>query len=83
MIYWALLLHAYQPPTQLPGVVRKILNESYRPLITLYREIPEAKVTGNICGSLTDILYVFGFPDILDGLEGGIPEDGRGQTFFG
>ncbi len=69
MIYWALLLHAYQPPTQLPGMVRKIANESYRPLITLYREMPEAKVTWNICGSLTDILYDFGFTDILEGLE--------------
>lgn len=69
MIYWALLLHAYQPPTQLPRVVRKIANESYRPLVSLYREMPEAKVTVNICGSLTDILYDLCFSDVIEGLE--------------
>lgn len=69
MIYWALLLHAYQPPTQLPRVVRKIANESYRPLVSLYREMPEAKVTVNISGSLTDILYDLCFSDVIEGFE--------------
>lgn len=68
MIYWAPLLHLYQPPTQLHGVLEKIVNESYRPLIKLYQEYPQAKVTININGGLTEMLKQRCFGDVVDGL---------------
>ena len=35
MVYWAPILHLYQPPTQFPAVLKRICDESYRPLIAL------------------------------------------------
>ena len=42
MIFWAQLFHFYQPPTQLPSVLEKICNESYKPLLEVFREYPQA-----------------------------------------
>jgi len=56
MIYWAQLLHFYQPPTQVPSVLRKICDESYRPLLRVFQEYPNARVTINFNGVLTDML---------------------------
>ena len=39
-IYWANLLHFYQPPIQIPEILRKVVNESYRPLIEVHRAVP-------------------------------------------
>jgi len=69
MIYWAPLLHFYQPPTQVYWVLKKICDESYRPLIRLFNEVPNAKVTVNICASLTDLLIEHGMSDVIDGLK--------------
>jgi hypothetical protein len=78
-IYWANLLHFYQPPIQLPEILRKVVDESYRPLIRVFREHPEAKVNVNINGVLTEMLYESGYQDVIDGLR----ELGeRGQVEF-
>ena len=69
MIYWAQLLHFYQPPTQIPEVLRKICDESYRPLINVFKKYPHARVTVNINGVLTEMLYQCGHSDIIDGLN--------------
>jgi hypothetical protein len=45
MIYWAQLLHFYQPPTQVPSVLRRICDESYRPLLKVFQEYPNARST--------------------------------------
>ena len=42
-IYWAHLLHFYQPPIQIPEVLRKVVDESYRPLIDVFEQYPHAK----------------------------------------
>lgn len=76
MIHWAPLLHFYQPPTQIPGVLERICNESYRPLIRVFEEHPHAKVTVNINGSLTEMLHDHGHDDIIAGLRG-LAERGR------
>jgi len=68
MIYWAPLLHFYQPPTQLHWVLDKVCEESYRPLIKVFRDIPSAKVTVNINGVLTELLRDHGKSDIIRGL---------------
>ncbi len=50
MIYWAPLFHFYQPPTQTPGILMKVSNESYRPILAVFDEFPHAKATFNING---------------------------------
>jgi len=68
-IYWANLLHFYQPPIQIPEVLRKVVDESYRPLIEVLGQYPHAKVTVNINGVLTEMLYESGYQDVIDGLR--------------
>lgn len=69
MIYWAPLLHFYQPPSQIYWVLKKVCDESYRPLINLFRDLPNARVTVNINGVLTEMLDEHGMGDVLDGLR--------------
>lgn len=76
MVYWAPILHFYQPPTQFPAVLKRICDESYRPLIALLGEFERAQATVNINGSLTQMLLDCGHWDIVDGLRR-LAEDGR------
>ena len=76
MVYWAPILHFYQPPTQFPGVLKRICDESYRPLIALLGEFERARATININGSLTQMLLDCGHQDVIDGLRG-LAENGR------
>jgi 4-alpha-glucanotransferase len=69
LLYWAQLFHFYQPPTQLPSVLNKICQESYRPLIEVFRQHPSAKATFNINGVLTEMLNDYGHHDIINGLK--------------
>jgi len=69
MIYWAPLLHFYQPPTQVHWVLKKVCQESYRPLVKLFQELPYAKVTVNINGVLTEMLDDHGMSDVITGLR--------------
>lgn len=69
MIYWAPLLHFYQPPTQLPWVLDRICNESYRPLIEVFRRAGVARATFNVSGSLTEQLADNSASDVVDGIR--------------
>ena len=53
---WAPLLHIYQPPTQFAEVLKRITEESYIPLVEFLTRNPQAKLTLNIPGSLTQQL---------------------------
>ena len=64
-MYWANFLHIYQPPTQFPEVTREITKQSYWPLIRILKQLPEAKITLNICGSLTEQLEELGYQELL------------------
>lgn len=50
-------------------MIRKITDESYQPPISLYKNLPEAKATVNICASLIDTFINLGLNDIVDGLK--------------
>ena len=76
MVLWAPVLHFYQPPTQFPAVLKKICQESYRPLIDLLGEFEHARATVNMTGSLTQMLMDSGAQDIVDGLRR-LAESGR------
>lgn len=52
----ALFLHIYQPPTQFPEVTKEIVETSYLKIIDILRKNPHAKITLNICASLTEQL---------------------------
>lgn len=69
MIYWAPFLHFYQPPTQFHAILKKVCNESYRPLLRMLLEHPNSKVTINICGVLTEMLNDHGAVDVLAHLK--------------
>ena len=65
MIYWAQLFHFYQPPTQLPVVLEKICNESYKPLLDTLLDNPHAHATLNVNGVLLEMLQDYGHKDVL------------------
>ena len=66
VIYWAPLLHYYQPPLQIYEVLAKVVNESYRPLLEVLEENPHAKLTVNINAVLTELLWEHGFQDVVE-----------------
>jgi len=68
MIYWAPFLHFYQPPTQFHAILKKIANESYRPLLKMLLTHPTSRLTANICGVLTEMLNDHGYTDIIDSI---------------
>ncbi|MGH2633170.1 MAG: hypothetical protein ACRDG3_07155, partial [Tepidiformaceae bacterium] len=69
MTAWAQLLHFYQPPTQTHDVLRRVADESYRPLIRVIREHENARLAVNINGVLTELLLDHGLGDVVDGLR--------------
>ena len=64
-IYFAFLLHIYQPPVQIPSVINQIVKESYKPIMEALKNHPEAKITLNINGTLTEQLHDFGYDDLI------------------
>jgi len=69
MIYWAPLFHFYQPPTQTPAILMKVANESYRPILAVFDEFPLARATFNINGVLAEMLGLYGYSDVLNGMR--------------
>ncbi|MFX1452238.1 MAG: hypothetical protein ACFFCM_15480, partial [Promethearchaeota archaeon] len=65
VVYFGFLFHIYQPPVQIPAVVKQIVNESYRPIIEALRDHPEAKITLNINATLTEQLHDFQHDDLI------------------
>lgn len=66
-VHFAFLLHIYQPPVQVAPVIRDITNECYRPLVNVLNDHPDARITLNINGTLTEQLHDYGFSDVIDG----------------
>lgn len=68
-VYFSLLLHIYQPPVQLPFVVKQIAEECYRPLINTLNDFNTAKITLNCNAILTEQLFDFGLDDVIHGFS--------------
>lgn len=66
---WAHFIHMYQPSSQHPGTLEKIVNESYRPLLRGFLKEPKTKITININAVLTEMLFKYGYRDVLDDLK--------------
>ncbi len=65
----AILLHAYQPPTQFPKVLEKIVRETYAPLLQTLQHTHRGKLTLNLVGSLVEQLKAQGFSEIVEGFR--------------
>lgn len=66
---WVNFLHFYQPFNQMPDILERIVNESYRKIIQGLKENPKAKMTININGSLTELLVKYDYLDVIDNLK--------------
>jgi len=73
-IYWAPLLHLYQPPTQEIEILRNINRECYKPLFSIMEEHDNAKFCININGVLIELLNEFGLGDTIDLLKNLVSE---------
>lgn len=65
---WANFLHIYQPPDQKEDTLRQITFESYKRLVDILKENPQAKLTLNITACLTEQLVSIGFRDLISDL---------------
>jgi hypothetical protein len=64
-MYWASFLHMYQPPTQKPYWVKRVAEESYRPVFRGLVERPGVKMTININAVLVELLDQNGYGDVI------------------
>lgn len=64
----ALFLHVYQPPTQFPEILHRVVRECYEPLVSILEVNPSSKITLNVSGSLIEQLG-FGHRDLLEKLR--------------
>ncbi len=55
MITWVNFLHLHQPPLQAPEILKKVSEESYKEIISIFNKFPEVKMTLNISGSLLEL----------------------------
>jgi len=64
-LYWANLLHFYQPPDQDRNILERVVNESYHPVLRIFEQIPSAKAIINIQACLIELLIKTGFGKII------------------
>ncbi len=64
-MYWANFMHMYQPPTQKPYWVKRVADESYRPVFHGLLEHPSIKATININAVLVELLDQNGYQDVI------------------
>lgn len=74
-MYWANFLHIYQPPTQKEQIIRRIADESYRKLVTGFKQLGSARLTLNINGILCEQLDRYGGKDILKAIRELLEQD--------
>ncbi len=68
-LYWANLLHFYQPPNQDRAVLERVVNESYHPVLRIFEQIPSAQATVNIQSCLIELLIRTGFGKIISRMK--------------
>ncbi|MFN3301448.1 MAG: polysaccharide deacetylase family protein [Patescibacteria group bacterium] len=62
---WSPFLHFYQPHWQKKEIIVKVVRESYSPILKILEKNQKARITLNICGSLTELLVKNDFKEIL------------------
>ncbi len=66
---WGNFLHIYQPAEQQTDILKAIVEQSYRPIISHILENPHVKLTLNITGALLELLDKNGHQDIIHMLK--------------
>lgn len=64
-MYWINFLHIYQPMDQSDEILKRVVNESYRPLFEGLLKIKNLKINLNINGALTELLINKGYSDVI------------------
>jgi len=65
-IYWAPLLHTYQPTFQDPKILRAINKECYKPLFSMLQEHENSTFCLNLNANLIDMLQEYDLYETLD-----------------
>lgn len=68
-MYWANLLHLYQPPGQKKEITKKVARESYWRIIDILKRHPETRISLNINASLTEQLPTAGLSGMIGDLQ--------------
>jgi len=66
---WANFLHFYQPYNQQADILERIVNESYRKVISGLALNSQAKITININAGLTELLIEKGYRDVIEQIK--------------
>ncbi len=66
---WANFLHIYQPADQQPDILKAILDQCYRPIISHIANTDNIKITLNITGALIELFDKNGYRDIIEQLK--------------
>lgn len=73
---WANFLHIYQPPDQKKFIMDKVVQESYRAIVSILRENLQARISLSVVGCLLERLDIDEYRDVIDGFR---ELAGRGQ----
>ncbi|GAC1600840.1 MAG: hypothetical protein NVS3B29_01780 [Candidatus Saccharimonadales bacterium] len=65
-MYWANLLHFYQPYRQKREIIDAIVAQCYRPVAQGLLDNPDGKITVNFTGVLLDQLAEYGYMDVIE-----------------
>lgn len=68
-MYWVNFLHIYQPVDQSKEILKRVVNESYRPLFKGLLKIPRIKINLNINSALAEILIKEGYNDVIETIK--------------
>lgn len=68
-MFWANLLHIYQPPGQKKEITQKVARESYLRIIEILKKRPKVKINLNINASLAEQLPSAGLSSMIDDLK--------------
>ena len=68
-MYWANLLHIYQPPGQKKEIIDQVVKESYNRILAILQSNPKIRISLNVCASLTEQLVEYGYQDFLDQIK--------------
>ncbi|MCX7779227.1 MAG: UvrB/UvrC motif-containing protein [Patescibacteria group bacterium] len=63
---FSIFLHFYQPHFQQKDILEKIVNESYRKILKILKNQPEAKLTINLNAGLLELLERSGYSDVIE-----------------
>jgi len=68
-MYWANLLHIYQPPGQKKEIIDQVVKESYNRILAILQSNPKIRISLNICASLTEQLVEYGYKDLIEQIK--------------